>query len=824
MKLMQDNIYETIYSIVSDKLLLEATAQEIHQKDEVFGKSMFENKINNKKLLNEKLGVSSEVQNTAKKVADEIWKKRNESHSAFMLQDIDFIGKLWVNSYLTKDKNEVNADINHIRFPGVYNDRLYDFTYKEDTSIEDYINRGMSAISLNVYFFSNDYNSLLDIITHEVNHIYDFYIKGKNNKEVPFTRLDVNARNAEDSGNPEARKVGALIYYGRDSEIQSYTQQSFSEMKNGTPYDKTVLYNIYNDLIYMQSKINAYDDDDWEQVMYYVFPNTKIKGHADLDYLYNNDFSEKDTPSIEYIKKYVNNLLDKTLKKYIKNIGRLRANFNTNEEIKGKKVIIKEEQVKLLRQIINEDNREVTYYEFLSQLKAFLRDLLSNPVTSQLDDFWKLRGFSKSKLILYLIKKGIIEKDEKLNEDNPEEVKMDISYKIPKKNFQRSVKRMYQRFFEKNDIEQLEEDGATGAGATSVGGAGLDGSNTLLTPVFPVQSRPIYKPKLQEGLSSILYHFTSPDRLVEILQSNEMVSHHHAEKPYDNFYRFSFTRTKKGDTGYQMNNYGARITFDGNLLSTKYKGVPYDYYSSTGNEGWGSKENRRKEDLKSIPSDLVNRGESVLARYTEMEDMLLSPKDTIDNISKYIIRIDVLLENENNFKKYIKDYKPRYKTAIKELTNTNFYKSGKMYFYDNMKDFNFQTNNIVINSQLILYLNEALSPIAGLPGISIDDVKLIQNSPLTMGIIGNTKSEKRDNLINKINDNIMNNKGLKFATSSSQPKCNLARFPQLWDEYKSNLNFYNSKEEAINNRKNNDYVLYIANSDDSYNNIEHFSI
>jgi hypothetical protein len=98
--------------------------------------------------------------------------------------------------------------------------------------------------------------------------------------------------------------------------------------------------------------------------------------------------------------------------------------------------------------MLNEEKDEVTFYQFLSELKSFLRDLLQHPVKSELGDFFKFRGFSKSKLIEYLTKTEIIKKTEKVNTDDPENVTLEVSYLVPKKNFERKIQKMYIRLFE----------------------------------------------------------------------------------------------------------------------------------------------------------------------------------------------------------------------------------------------------------------------------------------------------------------------------------------------------------------------------------------
>jgi len=115
---------------------------------------------------------------------------------------------------------------------------------------------------------------------------------------------------------------------------------------------------------------------------------------------------------------------------------------------KVKKLIITEKQVNTLKKYLIEETEEVTYYQFLSELKNFLRLLLSKPITSELPDFFKNHGFTKGKLIDYMVKTGILQRTEKVNTDIPEQAELEVSYVIPKRGFENKVKIMYIKLFE----------------------------------------------------------------------------------------------------------------------------------------------------------------------------------------------------------------------------------------------------------------------------------------------------------------------------------------------------------------------------------------
>ena len=66
---------------------------------------------------------------------------------------------------------------------------------------------------------------------------------------------------------------------------------------------------------------------------------------------------------------------------------------------------------------INEANSEVTLYNFVAQIKAFIKALLDNPFNNDLNDFWRYNGFNKSRLINLLLNRGIIEKEDKISDN-----------------------------------------------------------------------------------------------------------------------------------------------------------------------------------------------------------------------------------------------------------------------------------------------------------------------------------------------------------------------------------------------------------------------
>jgi len=137
---------------------------------------------------------------------------------------------------------------------------------------------------------------------------------------------------------------------------------------------------------------------------------------------------------------------------------------------------------------------------------------------------------------------------------------------------------------------------------------------------------------INEGGSSVLYHFTNVSRLINILDNNEMYltptisSSNEKKMSKDKYYFLSLTRTKSTSHGYgtRFQNVGSvRIKFDGVKLTSKYKIVPIDYWQYP----------RTPDLMKSNIGD-------------EMEDRLVSNNSSLPNINKYIISIDILVGDE----------------------------------------------------------------------------------------------------------------------------------------------------------------------------------
>ena len=151
-----------------------------------------------------------------------------------------------------------------------------------------------------------------------------------------------------------------------------------------------------------------------------------------------------------------------------------------------KKIYVNKE---ILKEAVDYLNNEITFFGFISHLKFFLKQLLVNPLYADIDEYLKQHGIERDILIKQLIERNIIEKEAKI-EDKSGTDKFSVSYKIPKRNFERKVKRLYMTLFEQNNI--ISEDGATSCGSAMQGGGLNPDAGQYTKPLGKIQRRKIY--------------------------------------------------------------------------------------------------------------------------------------------------------------------------------------------------------------------------------------------------------------------------------------------------------------------------------------------
>lgn len=112
-------------------------------------------------------------------------------------------------------------------------------------------------------------------------------------------------------------------------------------------------------------------------------------------------------------------------------------------------IIINENKLCLLK----ESSEEVTFYKFFTEVKNFIKDLLDNPIDAKPSGFFKTHGISRSVLLNKMLDRDIVSKKETIDEPNDADGNLKsmhyIQYKVPKKNFEQKIHRLYSYFFEK---------------------------------------------------------------------------------------------------------------------------------------------------------------------------------------------------------------------------------------------------------------------------------------------------------------------------------------------------------------------------------------
>jgi hypothetical protein len=182
-------------------------------------------------------------------------------------------------------------------------------------------------------------------------------------------------------------------------------------------------------------------------------------------------------------------------------IWRVVPNLKTESKEK-RTIIINESDFQRLQKISEDYDREMemTEQKFHSNIRNFISQLLQDPINAQPSTLLRTNGLNRSILLKYLLKGGIIIRDERISDKDengePKTATMMVKFRCPKKNFDRKIQKLYMRFFEKNlpqrqihlRHEEINEDGEGGAigGATSAASSGQ-----FIQPFGSVQRRKI---------------------------------------------------------------------------------------------------------------------------------------------------------------------------------------------------------------------------------------------------------------------------------------------------------------------------------------------
>lgn len=174
-----------------------------------------------------------------------------------------------------------------------------------------------------------------------------------------------------------------------------------------------------------------------------------------------------------------------------------------------KKIYVNENQV---MQINDEVNKEVTFYEFIVDMKKFLKDLLKKPSDAEPSDIL-LKGMNgKNELLKKMKNIGLIKSTEKIDEVPMEEgsgkkvAKRFVKYTIPKARFSEKMKELYNDIVVDNNglvKEEGEGGGATSCGSVMQGGGSNPSAGQYEAPFAPVNRRKFFKLALDRKNGSI---------------------------------------------------------------------------------------------------------------------------------------------------------------------------------------------------------------------------------------------------------------------------------------------------------------------------------
>ena len=209
--------------------------------------------------------------------------------------------------------------------------------------------------------------------------------------------------------------------------------------------------------------------------------------------LYPNESNMYITHAMQAIKKYANLRkigTDKVVAALQR--GRLKLkddDYNMFEIVssfnESRIIVINENMARQLNEEL-----EMTEYKFNNNIKKFLSDLLADPVNAKPGFLLMRNGLTRSRLLRLMMSVGMIERDEKISDTDengqPKTATMMVKFRIPKKNFDRKLRKLWIRLFERNLPEkkyntELNEEGE---GATSAVASGQ-----FSQPLFPMQRR-----------------------------------------------------------------------------------------------------------------------------------------------------------------------------------------------------------------------------------------------------------------------------------------------------------------------------------------------
>ena len=205
---------------------------------------------------------------------------------------------------------------------------------------------------------------------------------------------------------------------------------------------------------------------------------------------------------------------------------------------------------------------------------------------------------------------------------------------------------------------------------------------------------------LNEAISSVVYHFTGLKKLYNILVSDTFYMQSAFSASADDMsnkkFFMSTTRQKSGEIGYSRGK-KVRIALNGDLLNQRYEGKPVDYWGETmGKQSYFKKKKEGREIDYYQPS-------------TENEDRIFSNEPEIYDFHKYVKRIDILIENDNDL------------SIAKKCLYTKFI--NLIHIYKDNKSFNMQIDKNELEHSEVL-MNATDNPNMGTPSRNVEAISM----------------------------------------------------------------------------------------------------
>lgn len=313
---------------------------------------------------------------------------------------------------------------------------------------------------------------------------------------------------------------------------------------------------------------------------------------------------------------------------------------------------------------------------------------------------------------------------------------------------------------------------------------------------------------LKESVSDIVFHFTDHYKAVNILQSGKVFLSSFAGDSYANYknmFYLSLSRVRDGRFGYSAGK-KVRIEFDGRALNADFKGGAIDYWGKNGKSSY----------MDANPAEFDASDLSRKQRQTrvESEDRIISSSDSIDNLNKYIKRIDILFDERSI------EFKRNVKSIIKMGESYSF----PIEVFGNMNDFNKRENPITVDFSDTEGQNDNSSDIHAENSflyefVEVLDFVLYGNGDIQTNLVNILKqygleSYYSDKLLSRVSNDIKNMDIHKFSNEFSDVLRFIAKY-RYKEEYSKAFNMvYNYIHK---NKINNVYKILMSKRDDDVN-------